>query len=130
MEKGTVTLLGGFKLKREAAIELHDLVKEGRAERFIPKSTLFREALPRGFVFGFTFSECDLEAFLKWAAKAAEPGEVLLLRWKSGPEELPLFGYRVLEDGRLEPLLGALVDREGRVAKTLPHPEKAMAKPG
>jgi len=124
VKEGTVTLLGGFRLKPGAAMELRILLKEGRAEGFIPQSPLLEETLLRGFLTGFTFPGRDLEAFLRWVAKAAEPGEVLLLRWKSGPEELPLFGYRVLEDGRLEPLLGALVDREGRVVRTLPHPSK------
>jgi len=121
VKEGTVTLLGGLKLKPEAAMELRVLLKEGRAERFIPQGPLVEEALLMGFLPGFTFPGRDLEAFLRWAAKASRPGEVLLLRWKSGPEELPLFGYRVLEEG-LEPLLGALVDRAGRVPKTLPHP--------
>jgi len=115
-----VNLLRSVRLKAEAARELLQLLAEDRVEERLGFLLLdpgdIEEALEEEHRLPtVTVSDGDLREFLEWVAEAAEPGKVVALEFEAG-------GYRVVGDGTLEPLYPALVDGEGRVLETFPHP--------
>jgi len=123
---------GGVRLRKEAAEEFLGLLEEGGADKVEEALGFYPNFLPlgaerelkEGVLPGFNlFEGSDLDRFLKWVAKAAEPGEVVALEYEEGIG-YPVFGYQVVGDGTLKRLTTAFVDEEGRVLKTFPHPEE------
>jgi len=118
-------MLSGVELRPEAAEEVLRALEEGFTEETkwaedIPPGV--EDYLREGFLPAFTLYGSSLDSFLRWAARGVMPGEVLAFVMEPW-DNVPFFGYRVLEEGGLEPLWGALVSREGKVVETLPHPD-------